>query len=269
MITRPVLRPSAVVLALVLALAVGTAAPPAPAAAATDTATAMASQVLSWLNRDRVASGLVPLQNWPTLVSLASTRAARMASSGILSHAAAGGNVGTTLTATGIQWYSFGEIIGESGYPWGTQAAANLYSMWKSSPMHHAIMFSASDNYVGAGFVRRADGSTWASIVFTESVDHTRPVVRNGTLTRWGTTISFSWWGRDVRLQTHTAGLRSFDVQYRVDYGSWHLIRNDTTATSLRLYNRSHGHDYSFRVQSADRRGNLSRWTVPIRIWVP
>lgn len=269
MIAPTVVRPFVVVLALVLALAAGTAAPPAPAAAATATSATMASQVMTWLNRDRVAAGLIPIRTWPALSSLASTRAARMAASGTLSHAAAGGNVGTALTAAGIQWYGFGEIIGESGYPWGTQAAANLYAMWKASPAHHAIMFSASYNYAGAGFARRSDGSTWSSIVFTESVDHTAPSARNGTIARSGTTVSFYWSGRDVRLQTHTAGLRSFDVQYRVDGGSWRLIRNDTTSTGLRLYNRPHGHYYSFRVQSADRRGNLSRWTAAIRIWVP
>jgi uncharacterized protein YkwD len=268
-IAPTVVRPFVVVLALVLALAAGTAAPPAPAAAATATSATMASQVMTWLNRDRVAAGLVPIRAWPALASVATTRAARMAASGTLSHAAAGGSVGAALTAAGIQWYSFGEMIGVSGYPWGSQAAANLYAMWKSSPAHHAIMFSATYNYADAGFVRRSDGSTWASIVFTESVDHTAPSAHNGTIARSGTTVSFYWSGRDVRLQTHTAGLRSFDVQYRVDGGSWRLIRNDTTSTGLRLYSRPHGHYYSFRAQAADRRGNLSRWTAAIRIWVP
>ena len=35
------------------------------------------------------------------------------------------------------------------------------------------------------------------------------------------TTSRWSWNGYDPRLQTHTAGLRDFDVQYRVGYGSW------------------------------------------------
>ena len=105
--------------------------------------------------------------------------------------------------------------------------------------------------------------------MFSESKDHTAPTARNVSLTRTGTTIRFAWTGADRRLQTHTAGLRSFDVRYRVDSGTWRTIRNDTTAKALTLYSRPHGHWYSFRVQSADRRGNLSKWTSTIRIWVP
>jgi uncharacterized protein YkwD len=270
------------ILAASLALLTTLGGVPAPAAAAaldptasvataaTDSAATMAASFLGWLNRDRVARGLVPVRSWPALSALATDRAASMASSGTLSHDAAGGSVGTALTARGLQWYGFGEIIGASGYPWGSQAAANIYSLWKASAPHRAIMFSATFNYVGVGYAyRAANGTTYASVVFTESRDHTRPVARNGAISRSGTTVRFAWSGSDPRLQTHTAGLRSFDVQYRVDAGSWRTIRNDTTATALSLSSRPHGHWYGFRVQAADRRGNLSRWTTAIRIWVP
>jgi uncharacterized protein YkwD len=239
------------------------------AATATSTAGTMAADILSWLNRDRVAAGLRPLVAWTALTNLANQRSANMAASHTLSHAAAGGDPGAALTGAGIGWYSWGEIIGMSSYPWGSQSAANLYAMWKGSSYHHAIMFSATSNYIGIGIARAADGSTWSSVLFTESADHTRPYVRNGALGYSGTTVRFAWWGCDQLLQTHTAGLRSFDVQYRVDGGAWHLLRNDTTATSLSLYGRAHRHYYSFRVQAADRRGNLSAWTAEKRIWLP
>jgi len=217
------------VLALSLVSVLGTPSP--TRASTTDTAAVMATEFQTWLNRDRVAAGLVPLRPWPSLVSLATTRAARMAAANVMSHTAAGGYVGTALNAASIPWLGFGEIIGNSSYPWGTQAATNLYGMWKHSAPHAAIMFSATFNYFGAAFMRRSDGTTWASVVFTVSPDHTRPTAYNGRLARSGTTVSFSWSGRDARLQTHTAGLRSFDLEYRVDGGAWRLIKNDTTAT--------------------------------------
>jgi uncharacterized protein YkwD len=262
----------AALLAASLALLVMLGGMPGPAAAATATSTAdtMSSVVLGWLNRDRAAKGLVPLRSWTPLKSMAADRAARMADADTLSHAAAGGNVGTEFTARGIQWYGYGEIIGASTYPWGTQAAANIYSLWKGSPSHQSIMFSDRYNYVGVGFAyRSASNTTYASVEFSESTDHTAAVARNGTLSLTGTTVRFGWSGYDPRLQTHTAGLRSFDVLYRVDDGTWRTIRNDTTATSLSLSNRPHGHWYGFRVQAADRRGNLSRWTSEKRVWVP
>jgi hypothetical protein len=187
-----------------------------------------------------------------------------------LSHAAAGGSVGTALNARGIPWNGFGEIIGASNFPWGSQAASNIYNLWKSSPSHYAIMFSPSYNYVGVGFAYRSASKTaFSSVVFTESVDHTAPSAYNVSIRRSGTALTFAWRGYDPRLQTHTAGLRSFDVQYRVDNGAWRLVRDNTTATSLTAYNRPHGHWYAFRIQAADRRGNLSRWTTESRIWVP
>jgi hypothetical protein len=230
----------------------------------------MRNMVVTWMNRDRVAKGLTPYVTYTALQNLAMDRAARMASKNTLSHAAAGGNVGSALSARGIQWYSFGEIIGVSSYPWGSQAASNIYSMWKHSTFHAGIMFSKTYNYLGVGVAYRSSNhTTWMSVVFTESVDHTRPAARLASVDASRQDVSVSWSGRDVKLQTHTAGLRSFDVQERVDGGSWKTIRNDTTSTSLTLADRPRGHWYGFRVQAADRRGNLSSWTSELRVWVP
>ena len=233
------------------------------------TASTMASDILGWLNRDRVAAGLRPLRSWTTMAALANQRSARMAAVRTLSHTAAGGDPGVALTNAGCQWYSYGEIIGETSYPWGGKAAANLYSMWRGSAPHHAIMFSSKFNYIGIGIARASDGTTWSSILFTESVDHSPPTAKITALTRSGTTIRLAWSGSDSLLQSHTAGLRSFDIDYRMDDGVWHLIRDNTTATALSLLNRPHGHSYGFRIQAADRRGNLSSWTAERRIWVP
>jgi hypothetical protein len=86
---------------------------------------------------------------------------------------------------------------------------------------------------------------------------------------RSGTSLTFHWSGYDPLLQTHTAGLRGFNVQYWAGSGPWTTIRHLTTMTWLGLSNRQHGAYYSFRVQAVDRRGNLSAWTAAKRIWVP
>jgi hypothetical protein len=130
-------------------------------------------------------------------------------------------------------------------------------------------MFSSSSNYIGIGIAQAADGSTWSSILFTESVDHTRPVASNGSLTRSGTSIKFHWSGTDPVLQTHTAGIKGFNVMYRVNGGDWVQIRTVTTYTWLGLSGRHHGYTYSFKVQAVDRRGNLSGWTAEKRVYVP
>jgi len=233
------------------------------------TASTMAADILGWLNRDRAAAGLRPLRAWTSMATLAGQRSANMAAANTATHQAAGGDPGTALTRAGLGWFSWGEIVGWTSWPWGGKAAADLYRMWKGSPYHHDIMFSRRYNYIGVGIGRASNGATYSSILFTESADHTRPSAHNSSLSYSGSTVRFKWSGSDPLLQTHTAGLRSFDIEYRVDGGWWHLLRNNTTATSLSLSGRAHRHYYSFRVQSADRRGNLSAWTAVKRIWLP
>ncbi|HEU0242532.1 MAG TPA: CAP domain-containing protein [Candidatus Limnocylindrales bacterium] len=240
----------------------------APTASAS-TASNMESQILTWMNRDRVAAGLVAYRRDGKLAYVAGKRAARMASLRTLSHTAAGPNLGYQLSSYGVQWYDWGEAIGATSYPWGSKAAANLYSMWKASAPHRALMMSTGFNYIGIGVARASNGSTYASIVFTDSKDHTGAVGKNVSVSASGTTVSYAWTGADVRLQKRTAGLRSFDVQYRVDGGTWRTIRNDTTNRGLSLANRARGHWYGFRVQAADQRGNLGSWSREAKVWVP
>lgn len=248
-----------------LALTFGAAPMPAAAATTAD----VAGMVLASMNADRAGGGLVRYRTWDALSALAMERAQRMATLRSLSHNAAGGDVGLALDGRGIDWLGYGEIIGMTGWGPGQQAADSLYSMWKNSDVHRAIMFSASFNYVGVGVAKASDGSTWASIVMTESLDHTLPVARNGSLVRSGNDLTFRWSGSDPRLQTHTAGVRSFNVQFRRDDRGWKTIREDTTSTKVRRKNRAHGHWYHFRVLARDGRGNLSSWTTETRIWVP
>lgn len=225
--------------------------------------------LLANLNDGRVNRDLVAYRAWDELAALAQERAQRMAGAKKLSHDVAGGDVGRALDTAGIDWMGYGEIIAMSGWPWGQEAADNIYAMWKGSDVHRAIMFSPDFNYIGIGAARADDGSTWVSAVMTESRDHTAPVARYRSLVRRDRNLVFKWDGYDPLLQTHTAGLRSFDVQFRRDDREWRTIRDDTTATRLRLYNRRRGHWYYFRVQAADGRGTLSPWTTEVRTWVP
>jgi uncharacterized protein YkwD len=258
--------PLAFAAVLVALVAVGGSPAPASATSSGD----MARMVLQWMNRDREARGLKPYRSWGALQDLAGDRARRMASYNTLSHTAAGGSVGSSLTARGIQWYGFGEIIGMSSYPWGTQSANNIYSMWKNSSPHAALMFNSSYNYVGVGVAYRSSNhTTWMSVVFTESKDHSAPYVAMVSIDESHQDVTVRWKGWDTQLQTHTAGFASFDVEYRVDWGSWHYARDNTTATSLVAADRPHGHWYGFRARGTDLRGNLSRWTSELRVWVP
>ena len=234
------------------------------------TSSSMADRMLESLNRDRESRGLVKLRAWSPLTSIAEQRASNMASSNALSHDAAGGDLGAEYTQQGIPWYAFGEIIGVSNADWGNAAADHIYSMWKASAPHAAIMFSRGYNYIGIGYAyRSSNGTTWASVVFADSKDHTAPKAERNGKSVSGRSVTFRWTGHDRTLQTHTAGLANFDVEVRVDHGDWRTVLNNTTRASLTLRDRSRGHWYGFRVRAADQRGNLSGWTNEGRVWVP
>jgi uncharacterized protein YkwD len=240
----------------------------APTTSATSPSDAEA-MVVGWINNDRINRGLAPLRTDADLVAISGLRASRMASANVMSHTISG-NLAAQLDWYDVAWYRYGETIGWStaGYP--VDSARAIYRAWMGSSEHRAILLSDKLNYIGVGLAyRSSNNKTFSSAVLTESPDHTRPVARVTGTSRSGDDIRWTWNGYDPRLQTHTAGLRDFDVQYRVGTGTWSLIRDNTTSTSLSLWNRPHGRYYSIRVRATDRRGNVGAWSSESRIWVP
>jgi len=216
-----------------------------------------------------VAGGLAPYRRHAALGTLSADRAATMASQDALSHSAPG-CLSCQLDSRNLQWYGYGEAIGVTSHPLGDQAATSLYDAWKGSPSHRALLMSDAYNYIGVGVaLHAANAKTYASIVLTESVDQTRPWARMVSKSVRGTTIAWTWKGADYSLQTHTAGLKSFDVQYRAGGGTFKTIRSGTSGISLTLTARTRGRWYGIRVRSRDNRGLLSSWTPEVRVWVP
>jgi uncharacterized protein YkwD len=252
-------------LAALFATSIGPLAHPSIVAAGT--AETMEARIVSLVNGERTKRGLVPLRLHAGLVDLAGDRATYMASIGQMQHISC---LGCTLNARGIQWWSAGEDIAWTSYPWGDQAALSIFNGWKGSSGHWALLMSSHFNYIGLGVAyRSASHTTYASAVLTESKDRTTPWGRMSTVSRSGTTASWSWTGADTLLQTHTSGLRNFDVQYRVDGGTWTTIRSGTTARSLSLSGRAHGHYYGLRVRARDNLGYVSYYSAELRVWMP
>jgi uncharacterized protein YkwD len=252
----------------VLAAAVGTGLGPIshPADVRAGTADDMEAQLLTLINNARTTRGLVPLRKWTTLADMAGDRAATMAKNRTLAHASC---LSCLFNSYGVQWYGIGEVIAASTYPWGSQAASSIFNAWKASSTHWAILMSSRFNYIGLGVALSSTGKTYAAGEVSESNDHTLPWAKITSVARAGSSVYWYWSGADTKLQTHTSGLKNFDVQYRVDGGTWSTIRSGTTATSLSLGSRAGEHYYGIRIRSRDNRGYLSAWTAEKRIWVP
>jgi uncharacterized protein YkwD len=254
------------VVAAVLVLSAISVSLPAPTQASAEST--MESSLRSWISRDRTARGLRPLRNDARLAGLSGDRATWMAARRTLTHTSADGNVCNALTKRSIYWYRCGEDIGWAT-GWGSTTAKYVYKLLRGSPSHWALLMSSRFNYVGVGVARSSDGRTYVSIVFIEGPDRTAPIPRMRTRSVSGRTVRFTWSAADVRLQTHTSGLKNFNVALRVDNGPYVQIRTGTTRTSLTLLHRARGHWYTVRIQARDRRGNLSAWSVGKRAWVP
>ncbi len=265
-----VARRAAVIAAALVLLLAGTPVAPVPTAAASTTTASVATELLRLTNADRAAIGLRPLRHDARLAEIARVRATTLTTAASFSHSAAGGSLVPALAAADVQWYMAGEDL--AWMPGGLTGAtaALIFREWKESPAHFELLMSNRLNYVGFGAALRGlDGRVFASAVFTESADHSAPSARVGTATRSGTAIAFTWRGYDAPLQTHWAGLRDFDVRYRVDAGAWRLLRDNTTATALRLGSRTRGHRYWVSVRARDRAGNIGGWSPAVSIWVP
>lgn len=257
-----------VLVALFASVALTVAGPLAhPSPVAASTADTMEAQLLKWVNDARAQRSLKPLRLHSGLVDLAGDQAAKMVSSGKMQHLSC---LSCTFTNRGIQYYSVGEIVAYTTYPWGDQAAQSIFNGWKGSSSHWSLLMSSKFNYVGFGVAYRSSShTTFAAGELSESKDRTKPWAKMTRATRSGTTVSFSWGGADTWLQTHTAGLKNYDVQYRVGSGSWTTIRSGTTATSLSLGSRAHDHYYGLRVRARDNLGIVSSYSAEMRVWVP
>lgn len=230
------------------------------------TAETMEAQLLTLVNDARAQKGLVALRSWSKLTTMAGDRAADMASKQALSHTSC---LSCLFDSYGVSRYLGGEIIASTSYPWGSQAVTSIFNGWKASSTHWSMLMSSSFNYIGFGVALGGNGRTYAAGELSESKDHTKPWAKMTGVSRSGTTVSWSWSGADTRLQSHTSGLKNFDVQYRVGSGSWTTIRSGTTARSLTLYSRAHGRYYGLRVRARDNNGYVSYYTAEMRVWVP
>jgi uncharacterized protein YkwD len=234
------------------------------------TISAAESAMVTALNADRGAAGLVAVRTDSRLMAIARARSDDMVAEGYFSHTQPDGrNVFDILTGAGVTWYNAGEIIAWNNYPMdSTTSAANR--QWMGSPGHKAIILSGDLNYVGVGLaVDPATGKKIWTAVFIKGPDRTgaRAAVGAATITAGTSSLNrhakIAWSGADVRLQVLTAGFRSFTVQKRIDGGAWTTVWSSTTlkAATFTVYLK---HRYEYRVSAVDNRGNRGSWVTTV-----
>jgi len=248
---------------------VAAAGPATISPAATSAAVTMDGQILSSINADRASRKLVALRIDTRLATWATDRATWMASHATLTHTSYGGSPCNLFVIERVTWYQCGEAIAYTT-TFGTKAASALYTLWKGSPEHFALITSNTFNYVGVGVAYRASNhTTYASILFLEGPEHNRPIPSWTPAYNYGRTVYWSWTAHDPRLQTHTAAIANYDVQVRVNRGSWHWLRIRSTGVSATFRNQAPGTSWQIRIRARDTVGNVSAWLTSITFTVP
>ena len=282
---RPALLACAFVLAVVvLGIPAGPAAIPVlaavqPAAApvastATLTVSTAEASLVAKVNADRAAVGLAALRVDSRLSAIARERSGAMAAAGQLSHVQPDGRTAVDLVrAAGITWYDVGETIGWNNYP-GLASSLNVVNTgWLSSAEHVAIIRSTDYNYFGIGLAVTARGDRYWTVIFLRGPDRTPPWAKMlapapGSFAILGSRstarlVTWTWTGNDSPLAALMSGLRSFEVQRRVDGGAWVSVWTSTTRRSWST-SVGAGHRVQVRVRARDNAGNVGPWSSAV-----
>jgi uncharacterized protein YkwD len=257
--------------ALAAALLLGASgARPAPTAAADLTIAAAETLMAQTLNADRAAAGLVPVRVDGRLTAIARARSADMAAKGYFGHTQPDGRtVFDILTAKAIKWYGAGEIIAWNTWSTLPESVTTANDMWLNSPTHRSIIMATSYNYMGVGLAIDGSGKKYWTTVYIKGPDRTggwvsiAPVAQPLAVSIASATsrvVSLSWRGGDIRLVVLTAGFRNYQIQRRIDGGSWAWVSTWTTSTS-RTFRAYAGRTYDFRFRACDRVGNCGSWS--------
>jgi uncharacterized protein YkwD len=251
------------------------ARPPTMVAGPADlSAATVESSLAAMINADRAAVGLLPLRLDSRLSAIAHERSASMAAAGQLSHIQSDGQTMVDLVrAAGITWYSLGETIGWNNYPSLSASTRVVNQGWMTSPEHVAIIRSTAFNYFGVGLSTTASGDRYWTAIFLRGPDRTAPSATMGapmsgsyvTLASRSQVrlVTWSWTGTDLQLAVLTSGLRSFEVQRRIDGGAWVSIWTSTTRRSWST-SVSVGQRVQVRVRARDNAGNVGAWSSAV-----
>jgi uncharacterized protein YkwD len=264
---RPELR-SLPLLAILGASLLGPAlASAATTAVASATLSAQEARMVSLLNADRTALGLVPVRVDDRLMAIARARSADMIAKHYFSHTQPDGKtVFTILNESHVTWFGAGEIIAWNNYPMDV-TASTANRQWMNSAGHKAVVISTNYNYVGVGLaVDTSTGKKMWTAVYLKGPDRTgayvtlaSPTISSGA-TSTTRKVNLAWSGADVRLQVLTAGLHSYVIERKVDSGTWTKVTG-TTGRSLAVPSQI-GHVYQFRIAAYDRAGNRGSWST-------
>ena len=221
--------------------------------------------MLTAIQGERAAGGLVAYLRDPALDEIAQARVDRLAANDAFGHTAAGPSILDPVEASGMRPYAAGEAQGWASDPSVDAALARIRMLWLASPGHRAIVLADWASYAGIGLATEG-ARTLVVLVIADTPDRTAPSVAIDAVTRTGSTVTVRWTAADPLLQARTAGVGGVAVEWRTDHGRWRVARPGTAATTgagqTIIVNVPTGRAVEIRVQARDRAGNVSPWST-------
>ncbi len=146
---------------------------------------------------------------------------------------------------------------------WVTGDVTELVKRWHSGAQSNYGMILTGDEGPERNRSRWFRTRNWGGyapyirVDYTECSDLEPPNATVKTLPTWSpASFEVSWTGTD-----NGAGIAWYDVQYRIQQGSWVTWQNQTTKTSATFNNAANGQLVEFRARAGDHCGNVQDWT--------
>jgi uncharacterized protein YkwD len=140
-------------------VSVMTAVPSGATAAATGQ---VADAIIAYVNEERTAAGLSPLQPNTTLTRVAELHSAYQSQQDTLTHTGVGNSrPADRVSAAGYNWQAVGENVLQR---WDTDAQ-EAYQQWVDSPPHHENMMNADFSEIGVGYAQHESGRVYFTMV--------------------------------------------------------------------------------------------------------
>lgn len=163
-----------------------------------------------------------------------------------------------------VSWYGNDNAAGIAYYDVDYNLNGGSWTRWLTNTTNQSATFNGAQNGQQYQFrVRAIDncGNTgaWGPTVFT-NVDTIAPTASMQALNPYtfGSSFIVYWDGTD---NPGGSGIASYDVQFRINGGSWTSWINNTSAKSAQVTGGQQGDVYEFQARARDVAGNTQGFT--------
>jgi len=158
-----------------------------------------------------------------------------------------------------------GQVTSSPG--WKTGDVTEMVERWFSGAQaNYGLIFTGDEGPQNnrSRFFRTRQWSGYApyiQVTYTACSDTAKPTASMQSLPNWSPgSFTVKWSGQD----SNGSGIAWYDVQYRINGGSWVQWKHHTTSTSATFSGASMGQTVDFQARAGDNCGNVGNWSSSV-----